>query len=101
MTKSVLAGSTKNITITVTSAGTEADLTSPTCKIYDSTQTLLHTLTPSGNPTQMQNPSTGVYTLVLDTVTLDLDAGKYYLEISGTLDSLHRVHREALVVKFA
>jgi len=101
MTKYVLLGSTKNITVTVTSDGTETDLTSPTAKLYDSSQTLLHTFTPTGTPTQMQHVSTGVYAVVIDTDTLELDAGSYYVEVSGTIDSLHRAHREQLIVRFA
>jgi len=94
-------GSTGIINVVTAIDGTATDLTSVQAKIYASDKTTVEA-TYTISDAELSKTDTGTYQLVIDTSSagLDLDAGRYYIELSGTYNTKTYLDREAFEVRF-
>ena len=97
----IIQGSTGAIDIVTSIDGTPTDLADVTAKIYASDKTTVeatYTITDA----ELSKIDTGTYQLIVDTSSggIDLDAGRYYIELSGTYNTKTYLDRAAFEVRF-
>jgi len=94
-------GSTGAIDVVTAIDGTATDLTNVTAKIYASDKTTVEDTYTITDP-ELSKTDVGTYQIVIDTSSagLDLDAGRYYIELSGIYNTKTYLDREAFEVRF-
>jgi len=97
----IIQGSTGTIDVVTTIDGTATDLTNVTAKIYASDKTSVEA-TYTISDAELSKTDTGTYQIIVDTSAtgLNLDSGRYYIELSGTYNTKTYLDREAFEVRF-
>jgi hypothetical protein len=94
-------GSTGAIDVVTRIDGTATDLTSVQAKIYDADKTTVE-VTYTIADTELSKTAIGTYQIIVDTSAtgLDLNSGRYYVELSGIYNTKTYLDREAFEVRF-
>ena len=94
-------GSTGAIDVVTAIDGTATDLTSVQAKIYASDKTSVEA-TYTISDAELSKTATGTYQIIVDTSAtgLNLDSGRYYIELSGIYNTKTYLDREAFEVRF-